>query len=240
MSVKVGSARSSYGNTKRGDQAGGKEVSTQPWYKHTKGWRVFRAKNAAIREKLGLAMEHACKNDHIGYSQEDRSSLYNAVKDLYFDPLLCTKDVNTDCSALVRVCCAFAGIKLKDFTTSSEPGVLAACGYFEELTLSKYREQDDWLMRGDILVTKTKGHTVIVLTNGSKAEKNEIGTTLIVTNGKWNVRSGIGTAKKILATVHVGDHMELLGTDEESGWMNVCVTVNDQRISGWVSGKAVK
>lgn len=37
MAVKIGSARSSFGNTAPGDQAGGKEVSTQAWYLHSKG-----------------------------------------------------------------------------------------------------------------------------------------------------------------------------------------------------------
>ena len=43
MAVKIGSARSSYGNTSPGDQNGGKEVSTENWYLHSKGWVVLRA-----------------------------------------------------------------------------------------------------------------------------------------------------------------------------------------------------
>ena len=43
MAVKIGSARSSYGNTAPGDQNNGKEVSTENWYLHSKGWIVLRA-----------------------------------------------------------------------------------------------------------------------------------------------------------------------------------------------------
>ena len=46
--VMIGSARiDENGNAhggKAGDQKNGKEVSAQEWYKHSKGWRVFRAK----------------------------------------------------------------------------------------------------------------------------------------------------------------------------------------------------
>ena len=55
MAVKIGSARSSYGNTAPGDQNGGKEVSTENWYLHSKGWVVLRAIDPAVREQLQLA-----------------------------------------------------------------------------------------------------------------------------------------------------------------------------------------
>ena len=48
MSVIIGSARIDENGKAKGGKAGdqtGKEVSTQKWYKHTKVWRVFRAKD---------------------------------------------------------------------------------------------------------------------------------------------------------------------------------------------------
>lgn len=174
MAVKIGSARSSFGNTKAGDQNGGKEVSTQDWYKHSKGWVVIRAKDPVVREKLAIAMEKACANNDIGYSQTGRLTLYNNIKDKGFDPSKTTKPVNTDCSALVRVCCKYAGINVDDFITSNETDRLMRTGKFEKLTASKYTNQSDYLCRGDILNTKTKGHTVIVLSNGPKAEKTTV------------------------------------------------------------------
>lgn len=169
MAVKVGSARSSYGNTAAGDQHKGLEVSTQNWYLHSKGWVLLRAKDATARERLALAMERACANNNIGYDQNTRNSLYANVKDRGFDPALTTKKVNTDCSALVRVCMAYAGIPVEDFITSTQAARLMATGKFEKFTDSKYTRSSDYLLRGDILVTKTKGHTVIVLSNGAKA-----------------------------------------------------------------------
>ena len=174
MAVLIGSARSSYGNTSPGDQHSGLEVSTQNWYLHSKGWYVLRAKDAAAREKIAVAMERACANNNIGYSQPTRNTLYNDVKPYGFDPAKTTKKVNTDCSALVRVCVNFAGITVGDFITSNEVSTLMATGAFDKFTDSKYTTKPDYLMRGDILVTKTKGHTVVVLSNGDKAGQEAV------------------------------------------------------------------
>ena len=172
--VLIGSARSSYGNTTPGDQHNGLEVSTQEWYLHSKGWVLLRATSAAVREKIAVAMERACANNNIGYSQPTRNTLYNNVKPFGFDPAKTTKAVNTDCSALVRVCVNFAGITVGDFITSNEVSTLMATGAFDKFTDSKYTTKPDYLMRGDILVTKTKGHTVVVLSNGAKAGQEAV------------------------------------------------------------------
>lgn len=240
MAVKIGSARSSFGNTTAGDQNGGKEVSMQDWYLHSKGWVVYRAKDRAVRAKIAEAMEKACANDQIGYSQGSRNTLYNNIKDKDFDPSQTTKAVNTDCSALVRVCCAYAGIKVDDFITSSEGKTLMNSGCFEKLTDEKYTKQSDYLMKGDILCTKTKGHTVVVLTDGRKAEyPAEESTdgpaegTLALKNGKWNLRAGPGTKFASLGTVKNGDPIVQVDTN---GWLYVW----DGERYGWLSPNVVK
>lgn len=172
MAVRIGSARSSYGNTTPGDQNGGKEVSTENWYLHSKGWYVLRAKDPAVREKIAVAMERACANNNIGYDQSTRNTLYNDVKPYGFNPAKTTKKVNTDCSALVRVCVNYAGVTVGNFITSTEVSMLMATGAFEKLDSDKYCKSSDYLKRGDILDTRTKGHTVVVLSNGPKSEEN--------------------------------------------------------------------
>ena len=169
--VWVGSARSSYGNTTPGDQNGGREVSTEKYYVHSKGWVVLRAIDPAVREKIAAAMEHACDNNDIGYSQPTRLTLFENVKPYGFDPALTTKPVNTDCSALVRVCVHYAGITVDNFITSNEVSKLMATGAFEKFTDDAHCKSSDHLLRGDILVTKTKGHTVVVLSDGAKASE---------------------------------------------------------------------
>lgn len=176
MAVQIGSARvderGKYSGGKPGDQSGN-EVSTQNWYNHKKGWIIIRAKDSTIRSKIAQAMKSACYNSKIGYSQSDRYGLYKAVKNKGFDPAKCTENVNTDCSALVRVCCQFAGITVGDFNTAAEVSVLRNTGKFDIITDSKYVTTSNYLLAGDILCTKTKGHTVVVLTNGSKTNTNE-------------------------------------------------------------------
>lgn len=173
----MGSARNdenkkAYGG-KAGDQTGA-EVSTQSYYVHSKSWRVFRAKDPAKAEKIAECMQAACDNKHIGYDQWQRNTLYTEAAKVGFDVSKVTKDVETDCSALVRVCCAYAGITglPSDFRTGNMPANLLATGQFVELTGTKYTKASTYLRRGDILVTATSGHTVVVLNDGSKAEKN--------------------------------------------------------------------
>lgn len=175
MAVKIGSARIDENGNAHGGKAGdqtGKEVSTQDWYLSSKGWRVYRAKNPAVAEKIAQCMERACKNDNIGYDQYQRNTLYKLAEPLGFDTALVTTPCEADCSALVRVCCAFAGIMglPEDFRTYNMPTNLKKTNAFVELTGDKYQAQSLYLGRGDILVTKTAGHTVVVLTNGSRYE----------------------------------------------------------------------
>lgn len=171
MAVLIGSARSSYGNTTPGDQNNGKEVSTENWYLHSKGWVVLRAKNPEARERIAVAMERACANDDIGYDQSTRLTLFNNVQPFGFDPACTTKKVNTDCSALVRVCVHYAGIEVDNFITSNEVSKLMATGAFEKFTDDEHCKSSDHLLRGDILDTRTKGHTVVVLSNGAKSSE---------------------------------------------------------------------
>lgn len=174
MAVIIGSARSDERGKINGGQAGDqtkKEVSTQNWYKHSKGWVVIRAKDAVVREKIAVAMQSACDNDNIGYDQYNRLGLFNNVKDKGYDPSRCNTKTETDCSATVRVCVHYAGITCPDFTTANEASVLKSTGKFDIITTSKTCNSSDNLMRGDILCTKTKGHTVVVLNNGSNIKK---------------------------------------------------------------------
>ena len=173
MAVKVGSARIDENGKTHGGKAGdqnGKEVSTQAWYRHKKGWRVLRCKSADKADKIARAMQAACDNANIGYDQYQRDTLYNLAKTVDFDPAKIKTPCETDCSALVRVCLAYAGIMVENFRTPNEASILLHSGEFIELKESRYTDQSSYLRRGDILVTRTQGHTVVVLSNGSKAE----------------------------------------------------------------------
>ena len=180
MAVKIGSARGDEHGHATGGSAGDQkqkstpdysgEVSMQDWYKHSKGWVVLRCKDAAKADLIAQDMEYACNNPLIGYDQDDRDTLYSVAKKVGFDCSRVKTKCECDCSALVRVCVNYAGIKVGDFYTGDEAEVLIKTGMFEKLTASKYTTSSSYLRKGDILVTATKGHTVVVLTNGSKVE----------------------------------------------------------------------
>lgn len=173
--VYVGSARSDENgkayNGQAGDQKSGKEVSTQAWYKHSKGWRVFRAKNPEFAKIIAKVMRWACESDLIGYDQWNRHTLYKELAKNGFEKMYIAKAVECDCSALVRVCLAFCGISVpEEFRTGNMPKYLLDSGEFVELKGSKYTDQPDYLGEGDVLVTKTNGHTVVAISSGDKYE----------------------------------------------------------------------
>lgn len=223
MAVTIGSARIDENGHATGGKAGdqtGKEVSTQSWYKHSKGWRVFRCKDPDKAAKIASAMSAACKNPKIGYDQNQRLTLYNAAKAVGFDPGKVTTACETDCSALVRVCLAFAGIMVANFRTSDEAKIILASGMFVELTASKYTTGSAYLRKGDVLVTKTKGHTVVVLTDGSKAEKNVPPPESAVKLGDRDLKNGdVGEDVREMQTalMKLGFSLPVYGADGEFG-----------------------
>ena len=175
--VYVGSARSDENNAayggKAGDQKGGREVSTQTWYEHEKGWRVFRAKDVKKALVIGEQMAKACANDKIGYDQWERYDLFAEAKKVGFDLGKVNVPTECDCSELVRCCCAAAGIMnlpTSGFRTTNMPTNLLNSGHFIELKGDKYTGSSAYLGMGDILVTKTQGHTVVVLNYGDRYE----------------------------------------------------------------------
>lgn len=178
--VLIGSARHDENYNYSGGRAGnqtGNELEIQEWYLHSKGWRVLRAKDSTVRKRIADNMEFACANPHIGYDQNENYTLWDVVKDLGFDCRLVDTNCETDCARLVRVCVAYAGIKTDDFYTASEAEALLSTGQFDEYPFAA--TNPDLLVRGDILVTKTKGHTVIVIKQTNQYEEED-GTYVIV------------------------------------------------------------
>lgn len=191
MSVRVGSARINENGGINGGAAGdqtGREVAIEKWYLHTKGWKVIRAKDPAVREKIAHNMESICANDNIGYCQDHRASLTTEAKPYGYDASKVKTKVEVDCSEAVRNCVLYAGITVGSFSTASEATVLVGTKEFEELTDSKYCNSSDYLLRGDILVTKTKGHTVVVMDNGAMASAEGTG---ISTSGTGTSENGM-------------------------------------------------
>lgn len=150
-----GSARSDERGKLSGGKAGdqtGHEVETQPYYNHKKGWVGLRAKSVDLANGLAFCMAIACGNDNIGYDQGNRTAIMR-------DGICAAVKTETDCSELVRACLKQCDVNVADFTTATEKKVLLATGLFDEVSIAK--ASDCYV--GDILVTKTKGHTGIIV-----------------------------------------------------------------------------
>lgn len=172
MALIIGSARHDENGNYRGGRNGdqdGTEVSTQTYYVHPKGWLLIRAKSVKVADKLATAMLEACQNNNIGYDQGDRNII--ALVKKYGSLAKIAVKCDTDCSDLVRACVYQAtGKDSGDFYTATESAMLQKLGLFEptvEVTTSTT------LYDGDILVTKTVGHTVIVVSGRPRAEQTK-------------------------------------------------------------------
>lgn len=210
MSIIVGSARiDEHGNISggvAGDQTG-KEVSTQSFYMHSLGWYCLRPKSPDHANKIAAAMKNACDNDNIGYDQSNRAALKMVQK--YGSTKAIGEKTETDCSNLVRACIYEAtGVDVGNFSTGSEASVLSASGLFEAKR-SVGSSAD--VYNGDVLVTKSKGHTVVVVSGrprvssttssgGGKLNRSRQWTG-VVNTGKLNVRTWAGTENPNLKSV---------------------------------------
>lgn len=168
MAVYIGSARIDERGKISGGAAGDNkqtsapdysgEVSQQKFYVSSKGWIIIRPKNVDVAMRLAAAMITACNNKNLGYDQLNRLGVItygtgSAVK------------TECDCSSLVRQCVREAtGIDPGNFNTANEKATLNKTGLFDLLDYTN----GTTLYTGDILVTKTKGHTVIVTSGAAR------------------------------------------------------------------------
>lgn len=171
MAIMVSSARSNergkYSGGKAGDQKQTSktndtrgEVSMQAMYTHRKGWYILRPKKVTHADAIAELGIKAANNPNIGYSQSDRLGVVKHG--------INTKvKTNADCSSLVRQAVREAtGKDPGNFTTANEARVLAATGLFTKITYVNQSKTP--VYNGDILVTKTKGHTVIVVSGNPR------------------------------------------------------------------------
>lgn len=172
MSIMIGSARGDENGKAKGGAAGDQkqtsslndtkgEVSMQTMYVHSKGWYILRPKNAAHAELIACKMITACNNSNIGYDQGGRLGIIT-------HGVSSTTKTECDCSSLARDCIKEAtGIDPGNFTTANEVTVLEATGLFEK-RIAYVSQTKTPVYNGDVLVTKTKGHTAIVVSGNPR------------------------------------------------------------------------
>lgn len=129
------------------------EVSMQNFYVHKKGWVILRPRSSKQAGLIAKAMERACNNPNLGYDQAGRLGVikYGTGSAV---PTEC------DCSSLVRQCIIEGtGVDPGNFNTASEVSALLYTKLFDRIVCNGASD----VKVGDILVTKAKGHTAIVV-----------------------------------------------------------------------------
>ena len=248
MGIIFGSARID----ENGDIAGGaagdqseNEVSTQSYYMHAKGWYCLRPKSVDVANKIATAMQQACNNNNIGYDQNQRNTVMTQLKAYGSLAAIKTK-CESDCSSLVRACIYQAtGKDVGDIYTGNLASALEGSGLFESRFSVSSESQ---LYNGDVLVTKFKGHTVIVVSgrprsggsssSGTSESFTATGTATCTGSGV-NIRSGPGTNYSSYGQLGKGSRFEVDGKKSEN-WVHIRVNLNGSNIVAWISGDYVK
>lgn len=243
MSVTIGHAsideRGKASGGRAGDQTG-REVCTRSWY--SKGWKYcLRPKSATVAERMAKACEQGCANNKIGYDQGQRNSLHYYAKRCGYNLAIINTKCETDCSAFMTVCALAGGVSKLEYsgnapTTSTMVDKFRATGAFTVLTDSKYLTGDAYLKRGDILV-KPGSHTVMVLSNGARAEETTTPAADPAQSGKLTVdgQIGKGTIKafqQLLGTAADG-YISGQSASCKKYWPAICSSA-----CGWTGGKS--
>lgn len=196
--------------------------------------------DANVREKHAKAIEQACSNNNIGYSQygtKNRNTLNTEAKKVGYN-LSKVGKCNCDCSSLQNVAAIASGTSgvtygSNGWTTSTMKTALKNAGY-KIITDSTYLKSSDYCVRGAIYV-KAGSHTVCGLSNGSKYKKtlekaNASSSTSsssssgisvnykvkINTPSGVNLRSGVGTGYSKVSAIPNGKIVTI--TKESGDW----------------------
>lgn len=174
MGIMVGSARIDEKGKLSGGAAGDQkqvsntndtvgEVSQQSMYNHSKGWYILRPISVDHANAIASNMVTACNNPNLGYDQGQRLGVITyGTKS--------TVKTECDCSSLVRACVKEAtGVDPGNFNTSNEATALENTKLFKKRK-AYVNQSSTPVYNGDVLVTKSKGHTVIV-TSGNPRTK---------------------------------------------------------------------
>lgn len=182
------------------------EVSMQNMYTHKKGWYIYRPKALDHADRIACAMVVACNNINLGYNQY-------TIRD---EPIDVSSDepINLDCGMLVRACIyEGTGEDVGNFDTKNEGLILTKSGLFLE-RIEYISEAKTPIYIGDVLVTKSKGHTAIVVTGKNRRD-------LIVTDYSTYYPRYTGSSTSIVTSLKsVGEKDTSLNHRKEIAFVN--------------------
>lgn len=234
MAIVVGSARIDENGNISGGKPGDQkqksstndtvgEVSMQNMYTHAKGWYILRPKSIDHANKIAERMKAACNNTNIGYDQENRLGVITYGIDTK------TK-TECDCSSIVRECVKEAtGTDPGNFNTETEINCLSKTGLFMD-KISYVSQAKTPVYNGDILVTKTKGHTVIAVSGNPRKVSATTNTTAKSTKLTVDGSGGPLTVKRA---------QKVFGTTVD-GKISNQLKANKPYVAGFVAGGTIE
>ena len=165
-----------------GDQGG--EWTLIGWY--SRPWNcILRHPDTSVRAKLSYLGAAAAKNDKIGYDQGQRTTYWEELKKVGYDPAKITTACEADCSAGVCSNVKAAGYllnipALQNIQILATPSMRVEFknAGFEVLTDSKYLNSDANLVAGDILLNDACHTAMWVDENVGTAGSNAGGTVI--------------------------------------------------------------
>lgn len=144
---------------KMGDQTG-REVRTGGYYYFGQTFCI-RPRRQSVAEDIAACAHAIALNDKVGYGQDDRESLFKAMRRKGWGSYVIDELCDTDCSELA-VCCANYALGCEAFPADLYSGnivpVMTRNSNFVKITIGKYFEPHT----GDIIVAPGK-HVIIVV-----------------------------------------------------------------------------
>ena len=186
-----------YSGGQAGDQTG-KEWAVVKWY--NRPWSVvLRYPNRDVARDIEYIARQAAQNDMCGYSQSDRLSFYNRLKNISsWNPANIDTACNADCSSstsaiLIAVGNRLGMRKLKDLsptlTTKNMKKSLVAAGFTAHVD-GIYTGSERYLLPGDILLLENHHVTINLDKGAGNSDLYQVATE--VRQGKW----GNGSSRK--------------------------------------------
>lgn len=166
-----------YHGGKPGDQTG-TEWCIKPYANYGNGGYlcILRHPNEKVREMIADQAEKGAKNDNIGYCQWTRAGFEKALVAANNLVENISTKCNTDCSGGVTSIVRATGRRIGDsklssistdtYTKTMRDNFRAAG--FSVYTAKKYFPNDDYHLRGDIILADDH-HVIVSLSNGSKS-----------------------------------------------------------------------
>lgn len=216
-----------YKGGKAGDQTGD-EMVLRTWY--NRPWTcILHYPDPDVRMLIAHMAIAAALNPNVGYDQAQRTTFWQELSKVGYDPSLIKKPCEADCTssttAIVKgagYLCDIAPLKSLSMSITSRnmKAQFQKAGFIVR-TDKCYLTSGNYLAPGDILLYE--GHHAAINVTVGKYSSDSQENQVLVTGGSVYIRSGDSTSTPIIGVVHRGDKLPFTGvvSQKGSGWYQV-------------------